>query len=365
MILLIVVVVLSSSISFLCSLWEAALYAVPMSRIQGMVDEGVRGADRLLKLRERIDEPISAILTFNTVANTIGASMAGALVAKEFGSSHWMMIAFPPAFALLILLFSEIIPKTLGVTYADKVAPLSAYPLQGLIIVLKPLVRMSQYVTARIRSAAESEATVSEADLIAQARIGAQEGVITEEEARWVTNALRLNDKTAHELMTPRTVVYRLPAEMPLSMVTAHSEHWTHSRLPLCRDNDPDKVVGVIYRREIFDALLHGNGEEEERTLEDFAHPAEFIPERLAGNEILRRFLRGRQHLFIVTNEHGGMEGVITLEDVLEEILGEEIVDPHDEHTDMQEYARRLAETRMGTGRADREAASHRSSLSD
>lgn len=344
MILLLVVVFLATSISFLCSLWEAALYAVPMSRVQGMVEEKVTGAKLLLRLKEKIDEPISAILTFNTIANTIGASLAGSIVAAEWGGEHWMVFAFPPAFAILILLFSEIIPKTLGVTYADRIAPLSAYALKGLIIILNPLVRLSQYVTARIRSAAAAEATVSEADLIAQARIGVEEGVLLPEEAVWLTNALKLNEKTAHQLMTPRTVVYRLPEDLPLTEVKTHSEHWTHSRLPLCQDNDPDKVVGLIYRREVFDTMIRKSQEElADMKLSDLAHEVEFIPETLPGNAILQRFLRGREHLFIVTNEHGGMEGVITLEDVLEEILGEEIVDPHDIHPDMQEYARMKA----------------------
>jgi CBS domain containing-hemolysin-like protein len=353
-VIIIIVVLVASSISFLCSLWEAALYAVPLSRIQGMVSENVRGAKLLLTLRERIEQPISAILTFNTIANTIGASIAGALVAQEYGPDSNAMYIFPPLFALLILIFSEIIPKTLGVAFADRIAPLSAYPIQGLIYILYPFVRMSQYVARRIRLAAqESEKTVSEADLIAQARIGVEEGSLLPEEALWVTNALKLNDKTAHELMTPRTVVYRLPAEMPLSLVQAHSEHWTHSRLPLCRDNDPDKVVGVVYRREVLDALLHRpEGERESIFLQDMMHPVEFVPETLRGNELLQRFLKGRQHLFIVTNEHGGMEGVITLEDVLEELVGAEIVDPHDLHPDMQEYARRLARRRTeGSGR--------------
>jgi CBS domain containing-hemolysin-like protein len=326
---------ITASISFLCSLMEAALYSVPTSRIKTLIQQDVPGATLLLRLREKVDEPISAILTFNTIANTVGGIVVGALVAAEYGAGSPMVAVFAALFTMLILFFSEILPKTLGVTYADLIAPRVAVIIQLLIVVLYPMVRMSNYVTARIRSAGEEKATVSEQDIVEMARIGVEEG------------SLRLNEKTAHELMTPRTVVYRLPSELPLTMVTAHSEHWTHSRLPLCKDNDPDRVVGIVYRREVFDALLNKSDEEiESMKLSELAHPAEFIPETMKGNEILRRFLEGRTHLFIVANEHGGMEGVITLEDVLEDLLGAEIVDHHDLHVDMQEYARALARKR-------------------
>ncbi|MBI1291274.1 DUF21 domain-containing protein [bacterium] len=347
MLIILLAMAVSSGVSFLCSLMEAALYSIPPSRIQTLVQQKVRGAELLLKLREKIDEPISAILTFNTIANTVGGILVGALVAAHFGADSPWVGAFAVVFTLIILFFSEILPKTLGVIYADVVAPRVAVVIQFLIVALYPMVKMSNYVTKRIRAAGEEKATVSEQDIVELARIGVEEGALIPEEEIWIRNALRLNEKTAHELMTPRTVVYRLPAELPLSMVTAHSEHWTHSRLPLCKDNDPDRVVGLVYRREVFDALLTLSDEEIESTkLSSLGHPPAFIPETMRGNEILRRFLEGRTHLFIVTNEHGGMEGVVTLEDVLEDLLGAEIVDHHDQHVDMQEYARALARKR-------------------
>lgn len=344
------VMAVSAFCSFLCSLWESSLYAVPPSRIRSMVDQRVRGARLLLSLRERIDRPISAILTFNTVANTVGASVMGTLVGKQFGETSIMVIVFPILFTLIILVFSEIIPKTLGVLYADTIAPRSAFALHILIAVLKPFVLMSEYITRRMRqggSASESEA-VSEAHIIAQARLGVEQGTLLPEEGVWVQNVLALNEKTAHDLMTPRTVVYVLPAEMKLSEVSAHSEHWAHSRLPVCRDNQPDRVMGIVYRRDVFDALATRSEEElASMTIADITVDVDFIPETLRANQVLQRFLTGRQHMFIVTNEHGGLEGVITLEDVIEEILGQEIVDTHDRHADMQEYARSLARMRM------------------
>lgn len=349
MTIILVVMAVSATISFLCSLWEASLYAVPASRVQSMVDQKVQGAETLLALRERIDHPISAILTFNTIANTVGASVMGTLVGKEFGETSPMIIVFPIVFTFIILVFSEIIPKTLGVVYADKVAPRSAFAIHLLIKILKPSVLMSEYITTRLRKSAVSGGeSVSEADIIAQARIGVEQGSLLPEEARWIQNVLSLNEKTAHDLMTPRTVVYMMPEEMPLSQITPNSDHWAHSRLPVYRDNQRDKVIGVVYRREVFDALAtKPRGELDGMTISDLMVGVEFIPETLRANQVLQRFLQGRHHLFIVTNEHGGLEGVITLEDVIEEILGQEIIDSHDRHADMQEYARSLAQIRI------------------
>lgn len=347
MLIIALVALVSAGLSALCSLMEAALYSVSPGKARALVDQGVRGSRFLVHLREHVDRPISAILTFNTIANTVGASIFGALAGREFGSESPVVLLMALLFTFVILVFSEIIPKTLGVTYAEFIAPKTAPIMMGLIWALYPFVGMSQYVTGRIRQAGAEYKIVTEADLEAQVRIGVEEGSLLPEEAIWVTNALRLNDKTAHELMTPRTVVLWVPAEQRLAEVDTRAGHWTHSRVPVCRENDPDQVAGLIYRREIFETLLNQPEEEiDHLTLADMAHPVEFIPETLTGNELLRRFLQGRQHLFIVTNEHGGMEGVITLEDVLEELLGSEIVDHHDVHVDMQEYARLVAEQR-------------------
>ncbi|HMX62489.1 MAG TPA: hemolysin family protein [Candidatus Sumerlaeota bacterium] len=341
------VALISSLISFFSSLMEAALYAVPTSRIQAMVDQGVTGAKSLLRLRERIDEAISAILTFNTIANTVGGAIFGALAGKEYGAESATTYILMAVFTLWILIFSEIIPKTVGVTFADVLAPKLAFLMNFLIFALYPFVKASQYLTARIRSAGAERKAITEEDLISQAKLAAAEGTIQPEEAVWLTNALRLNDKTVHDLMTPRTVVYLLPAELPLSMVSAHSEHWKHSRLPLCRNRQPDEVVGIVYRREVFDALASKEDDELKTiTLESLMHPVEYVPETLTVNQALQRLVKGREHFFVVTNEHGGLEGVITLEDVIEDLLGVEIVDAHDQHVDMQEYARRLAERR-------------------
>lgn len=351
MIEILIVAGLASLVSFICSIWEGSLYAIPQSRVESLRREGHRGAERLAKLRENIDEPISAILTLNTLSHTMGASLAGALVENHFReNSDLALLLFSILFSLEILFVTEIIPKTLAVRYADRLAPASALPISIAIQVLKPIVwvclKFTRLITSR-GEGAQHHSAPTEDDVLALARMGETAGTLLAEEVTWAQNAMLLDNITVRDLMTPRTVVYSLPADLPMSEVKAHSEHWTHSKLPLSENNDPDRILGVIYRRDVFDVLVQKPKEEQEKMLlRELMRPVQYVPETLKGNEVLRQFLKSRQHLFVVINEFGGMEGVITMEDVLEFLLGEEIVDPHDRHENMQEHARQVARER-------------------
>ncbi len=351
---ILIVTVVSAIVSFCCSLMEACLYSIPPSKIEEMRRAGHPAGERLARLRRSIDEPISAILTLNTVANTVGAALAGALVGKQYGSA-WVG-AYSAIFTLIILFFSEIIPKTLGVTYADRLAPAFSTPIAWMIRALYPFVKACRMLTSWIRTrggkgvgAADGP---SEQEILALAEMGARAGTLMREEARWAANALRLNDVKAAELMTPRTVVDYLPADLTLAEVAARAGQWRHSRVPIVRNNNPDEVAGIVYRREVFDRLAGISPEDAARlTLRDFSRPALIVPETIGCDELLKRFLGERRHLAIVTNEYGGMEGVIALEDIIEFILGEEIVDHFDEHADLQEVARRKARRRLAQAR--------------
>ncbi len=326
--------------SFCCSLTEAALYSMPLSRIESMRRQGSRAGELLAQLRADIDKPIAAILIINTVANSAGAVWIGALAAELLGSGT--LGAITAILTLSILILGEIIPKTIGATHAVQIAPRIAFALLICVRVLSPLVWMCRGITALLRRGGELH-VASEDDILAMAMHGAQHGSLLPEEARWVANALSLDRLTARDLMTPRTVVYVLPSKLPLTMVEAHSAHWKHSRLPCVRNDAPDQVEGIVHRRDVFDRLVAGKTE---GTLRDLMQPAVFVPESMPANRLLKTFITERQHLAIVVDEFGGMEGVVTLEDVLEELLGEEIVDEHDVHVDMREFARRRAERR-------------------
>lgn len=349
--ILVIVTVVTLGMSFFCSLSEAAFYSISAGKIEQLRQEGSKAGERLAKMRENVDEPIAAILTLNTVANSGGAAFAGALVGMAFPEKAGLATAiYSGAFVVLVLYFGEIVPKTIGVTFADRIAPALSLPIKWMIRISWPVIAVGQTVTKALRRGAAKVAPQgpSEREILAMAEMGARAGTILADEARWAINAMRLNDVTARDLMTPRTVVYLLPADLPLSMITTKSEHWTHSRLPVVRNNDPDRVEGVIYRRDVFDQLAQLEEKDlASRRLRDLMHPAVFVPETIRCNELLRRFLDSKQKLIVVTNEFGGMEGVISLEDVLEFILGEEIVDIHDKHADMQEYAREMAKLKM------------------
>jgi len=302
---------------------------------------GSRSGQTLAHLRAHIDRPIAAILTLNTISNSAGAMYAGALVQRHVGA-EWVTL-FAVCLTFAILFFSEIIPKTLGAVHASSIAPHAAWFIDLLVRVFWPFVWLCRHITRWVGGGL-IEHVASEDDLLAMAQHGAKHGELLPEEARWVANALRLDSVSARDLMTPRPVVYSLPVDMPLGAIKTNSAHWVHSRLPLVKDDKPDEVEGVVLRRDVFDALVEGRVE---LTMRDLMKPALFVPDTMPANMLLRTFIHERQHLAVVVDEFGGLSGVITLEDVLEELLGEEIVDEHDVHVDMQEFARRRAARRL------------------
>ncbi|MCB2153698.1 hemolysin family protein [bacterium] len=336
-------------VSFLCSLWEAALYSIPQSRIEALREAGSSGARRLARLRENIDEPIAAILTLNTLAHTIGATVAGALVEGRFGAQYpFALTLFSISFSIHILIVTEIIPKTLGVVMAEKLAPLFAFPIQITIWMLWPLVKTSQGLTKILTARfGDKESGPTRADLHAMARLAAEAGHLRKDELIWSQNALLLHSVTAHDLMTPRIVVESFDAATTLGEVARNRTNWTKSRVPIWQDS-PENIVGIVRRRDVFDEIIeHQDSDWEQRTLAEFKRDVTMIPENIDVYEVLRRFLETHNHLFIVIDEFGGMEGLITLEDVLEFFLGAEIMDAYDQHEDLQVYAKELAKKRQ------------------
>ncbi|MGD9692441.1 MAG: CNNM domain-containing protein [Phycisphaerales bacterium] len=334
--------------SFACSLCEAALYSVSDIRVAALVAEKRRGAALLQAIRSNIDRAIAAILTINTIANTIGAAVAGAIVAERFGNA-WLGL-FSGAFTLAVLFAAEIIPKSLGVAHADVLAPRLAPVIRAMILLTYPLVRLSEYL-ARYIVGKKKTIAPTEHEILAMTRLAARHGVIDPSEARMVFNALRLDRIPVRDIMTPRSVVFALPDSLPLSRLEQHSEHWTHSRLPLVKDNNPNEVIGIVHRRDVFDILARE--EPGERTLHDLRRPVQFIRDDVPADEALERFLAGRQHMFIVLDQYGSFIGLVTLEDALETLLGKEIVGEHDPAPDMQALARERASSRSAVIRPE------------
>ena len=324
--------------SFLCSLFEAALYAVTPTQVEMLK---TRGSDRIWKLRQDIEEPIAAILTVNTIAHTVGSAWCGALVAAEFsqndGDGGQAVAIFAAIFTFLVLALTEIIPKSIGVRYAMALAPKIAWPVQWMIWLVWPIARPSRAIMRFLTSHGEASGP-SEDEVVVLAGMAAQQGGLRSEEHQWISNAVRLDKLRAGDLRTPRTVVEMHPAEMTVGEAVQRTADWVHSRVPIYENGDRDSVVGVVFRREVFDAGVRGDLD---RTLREFTHELRRVPESMPAHKLLEMYLQERRHMVAVVDEYGGFDGILTLEDVLERMLGTDIVDEHDQHVDLQKVARR------------------------
>ena len=311
---------ISLSISFLCSILEATLLSVTHSYVAVLRDRGEPAGELLHRLQERIDEPIAAILTLNTIAHTVGAALGGAIALEVFGS-RWMA-AFSAALTLLILLFSEIVPKTLGASYWQQLAKPSAHVLRWMILIMKPvLVPLS--VFNRLIAPKEGSPTVSRAEIEVLAEIGRREGTLDEDEWRVMSNVMRLEEVTIGEVMTPRIDVVAIPSTASVRNGMDVMLDDGHLRLPVYED-DLDHIVGILVARDLWRADRKG-----ETRIEPLIRPVQFAPEGKKVEDLIPELRRQRAKMAVVVDEFGGTAGIVTLEDLLEEIVGE-IQDEHE-----------------------------------
>jgi len=326
---------LAITISALCSICEAVLYTVTASQVEMLKKTNHDAGKHLQNLRSDIEKPITAILTLNTIANTIGATVAGAAAANLFGDEN--LILFSTAFTLSILIFSEILPKTIGVAYAFKLAPFITLPLRVMLFVLKPIVWLSRSMTKLLPQKVEE--SISSQELQTIAALSRESGDIEENEEKVINNILDLKHKIVREVMTPRTVTFSINEHITVGNAMATlTELSSHSRIPIY-NREPDNVTGIVMRKDILQAAVEGKNK---LTLSRFKQTAHFVPETAPLHRILIDYFDRRQHLFIVVDEYGTMTGVISLEDVLEEIIGREIIDESDKTKDMRELARSI-----------------------
>ena len=333
MLTLVLAVSLAVFLSFTCSLMEAALYAIPWSNIERLRKSGDKTGQLLFEMRSNIDKPITAILTINTVANTAGATVAGGAFLSVFGDLY--MAVFAGVFTLLILIFGEIIPKTLGVVFAPSIARCMAYPLAICIRLLSPVTSLLVGMIGMITPKAPRTPQISEDDICAAAGLSRKAGQIKEYEENCVRNVLMLDQKHVHEIMTPRTVVFSLPATATIEEAYKDSRIWQFSRIPVFGADNED-LVGLVERRTIA-RLMH---DKKNVLLSSVMRPIFFVQESQTLDQVLQHMLKARVHLFAVLDEYGGLSGVVSLEDVLEEMLGHEIVDESDKVPDMRALAK-------------------------
>lgn len=321
---------ISLALSFLCSILEAVLLSITRSYVAVLKDQGERAGRLLARMQERIDEPIAAILTLNTIAHTAGAAMGGAL-AKDLWGDDWLAL-FSALLTLVILLFSEIVPKTLGATLWQQLARPAAYVLQGMIWGMKPILLPLNLFSRLITPRGAPASTVSRAELEILAEIGRREGTIDEDEWQVVTNVMNLDDVTLGEVMTPRTDIVAVPVGASVEEAKAVMLDEGHLRVPVYEDS-LDRIVGILLARDLWGADRDGV-----REIRGILRPAQFAPATKPIEELIPEMRRTRTRMVIVVDEFGGTAGLATLEDLIEEIIGE-IQDEHeaDEPEDFQE----------------------------
>ena len=331
-------------ISASCSVTEAVLYSVPWSYIERLRNQGRRSGHILFRLRTDVEKPISAILILNTVANTAGASIAGAAAVRVFGADS--LTAFAVIFTISILIFSEILPKTIGVAYCRTLAPILAIPLRMLVRLFSPFIWVTSFL-AKIVTSRKKEPGATEEDIAALVSLTRQSGMIKPYEEMTIKNILALDRKKVEDIMTPRTVVFSLSADATTGEVEAGKKFLHYSRIPVYDNDEHEDIVGIVDRLDILRALTQ---DQRDVPLSALMRPVRFVLETLSLDRLLPKLLESRTHLFVVLDEYGGVAGVVSLEDLMEEILGREIVDETDQVEDLRELARtqrrRLTKTR-------------------
>ena len=337
MIELVIAVLAVVLISAMCSLFEAVLLSSPLSHIEKLAQEENKNGLIFRRLRGNVDRPLSAILSLNTIANTGGAVVAGAAFVRVYGTEKGTDIYFQVFMTLAVLFLAEVIPKTVGAVYSRQLTTWVARPLNLLVLILRPLIALTGLATRAVSRGSNQGHDVSGADLQSLAKLGARTGAIEADEARVIHNILSLKEKEAREVMTPRTVVFALPETATVEAARQESGTWAHSRIPVFADEFED-IVGIVLRRDILAALAR---DRDQVLLSVLMRPVHFVSESTDLDRILDMFLEKRQHMFVVIDEYAGLAGVLTLEDVLEEILGQQIVDELDQVDDMRELARR------------------------
>jgi putative hemolysin len=319
---LLAVIAVSLGISFLCSVLEAVLLSISHSYVAILQERGHPAGQLLARLRRNIDEPIAAILTLNTIAHTVGAAMGGALALEIFGD-RWIAL-FSAILTLAILVFSEILPKTIGATWWQELAPTAAQVLRWMIILMKPilipLALFNRLITPRGRRAS----TVSRAELEVLAEIGRREGTIDQAEWQVMTNVMNLDEVSVGQVMTPRTRVVAISAEASLDEAQTVMLNEGRLRLPVYEGNI-DRVVGVLLARDLWSAARRGV-----TRLRDVIREPTFVPESKPVEDLIREMRLQRIKMAIVLDEYGGTAGLVTLEDLIEEIVGE-IQDEHEQ----------------------------------
>ena len=330
---------LALGVSFVCSILEAGLLSLTPSHIAKLEQDRPKVGRRLRDLKSHIDRPLAAILSLNTIANTAGAAGVGAEAQRLWGSQALAIAS--AILTLAILVFSEILPKTLGAMYWRRLTGFMAAVLPPMILVLLPLVWLSDAITRSLKRG-RTALTLSREEFAALARVGEEQGVFDESEVRILRNLFRFGSLRTRDIMTPRTVMFSLEENVSVRDAIAERGSMIFSRIPIWKDS-PDQVTGYILKDQL---LLRAVRDELDAPLHSFAREALVVPDTVPVATLFEKLLDNREHIAIVVDEYGGTDGVVTMEDVLETLIGLEIVDEMDSVQDMRAMARSKWEAR-------------------
>lgn len=345
MTLLLIYLFIAIGISFLCSILEAVLLSVTPGYVESEHAAKPRRAGVLKGVRDNLDQSISSILILNTFAHTMGAAGVGAQALRVFGAQYESLIAF--LLTLAILYFSEIIPKTLGATFWKQLAIPSAYVIRVLVKVLYPFVWLSGLLTSTFSG--DKSGGVSRDELAALARLGRRHGALGHKESDLLENLLTLRHTRTGEIITPRTVVTALEASTTLNDAIVELEKSPYTRIPIYRGS-VDNMVGLVLKPQILEAAISGEGSD---ALQGHGLPIFRVSEELPVLQLLDQFIKRKEHLFLVEDEYGQTAGIVTLEDAIETLLGQEIMDESDTVEDLQQLARSKYRHRLREGKDD------------
>ncbi len=340
MTLLLAYLFLALVVSFLCSILESVLLSTPVSFLIVKQEKGNAWAKIFIDLKSNIDKPLSAILSLNTVAHTVGAAGVGAQAVKIYGEASFGIVS--AILTILILVLTEIIPKTIGANYWRGLAKISAQTMKILIFLTYPLVLMSAFITRAI-SGNENEQSTSREEISALASIGADEGIFLEREHKIIQNLLRLKNVKVTEIMTPRVVVAVADENLSLKDFLKNKDYLKYSRIPVYSENS-ENITGYVFRQTVFEKLAEG---QLELQLKDIKREIVFVQDSKVLFSVWEILLEKKEHIAVIIDEYGGMDGIVTLEDIIETLLGLEITDEKDTITDMQKYARERWKTRQ------------------
>lgn len=324
--------------SFLCSMWEAVLLSITPSYARIQIQEGNSIGHHLHEFKENIDRPLAAILTLNTIAHTVGAIGVGSQANAIWAETNPIItsIVVPVVMTLGILILSEIIPKTLGANYWKELAPFTVASLNFIMMLLAPLIWMTQLITKTLKKE-KDKSVLSRSDFVLMTEIGEEEGVFQQNESTIIKNLLHFHTIETRSIMTPRTVVKAAAEDITLSDFHRENPKLQFSRIPTYHEDSKDRVTGFFLKDDLLSNLLDNKGEE---PLSTIRREILVIDEKMPITRLYDQLLEKREQIALVTDNYGGMAGIVTMEDVIETLLGLEIVDEFDKNEDMQKLAR-------------------------